>query len=89
VPVSSLPRGSTEPVTPGRALAGCTSVEILRQSLDERDGIAVYERDSRGEVDEETARVLLGEKIDRMERERASFEAATERDTSEFLTDSE
>ncbi|ERH12477.1 MAG: hypothetical protein J07HB67_01496 [halophilic archaeon J07HB67] len=70
-------------------LARAGLVEMLRQSLDERDEITVYERYSRGEVDEETARVLLGEKIDRMERERTSFKAATERDTSEFLTDGE
>lgn len=70
-------------------LARVGLVEMLRQSLDERDEIAVYERYSRDEIDEETARVLLGEKLDRMEEERVSFEAATERDTSEFVADGE
>jgi hypothetical protein len=70
-------------------LARVGLVEMLRQSLDERDEIAVYERYSRGEIDEETARVLLGERLDRMEEERESFKAATERDTSEFVADGE
>lgn len=68
-------------------LARVGSVEMLRQSLDERDEIAVYERYSRGKIDEDTARVLLGEKPDRVETERSSFETATGRDTSEFLAE--
>jgi len=70
-------------------LARVGLVEMLRQSLDEQDKIAVYERYSRGEIGEDVARVLLGEKLDRMEEEKASFEAAMERDTSEFLTGSD
>jgi len=61
-------------------------VEMLRQSLDEQDKIAVYERYSRGEIGEGVAHVLLGEKLDRMEAEKESFEVAMEQDTSEFLT---
>ena len=68
-------------------LARVGLVEMLRRSVDEQDEIAVYERYSRGDINEDVARVLLGEKIDRMEAERESFEAAMERDTSEFLTD--
>ena len=67
-------------------LARVGLVEMLRQSLDEQDKIAVYERYNRGEIDEDVARVLLGEKLDRMEEEKKSFDAAMERDTSEFLT---
>ena len=70
-------------------LARVGLVEMLRQSLDEQDKIAVYERYSRGEISEDVAQVLLGEKLDRMEEEKESFEAAMERDTSEFLTDSD
>lgn len=62
-------------------------VEMLRRSLDEQDEIAVYERYSRGEIDEDVARVLLGEKIDRMEEEKEAFEAAMDRDTSSFLAE--
>lgn len=68
-------------------LARVGLVEMLRRSLDERDEIAVYERYSRGEIDEDVARVLLGEKIDEMQEEREAFEAALERDTSSFLAE--
>lgn len=70
-------------------LARVGLVEMLRQSLDEQDKIAVYERYSRGEIGEDVARVLLGEKLDRMEEEKESFKSAMERDTSEFLTGSD
>jgi hypothetical protein len=68
-------------------LAWAELVEMLRRSLDEQDEIAVYERYSRGEIDESVARVLLGEKIDRMEEEKEAFEAAMKRDTSSFLVE--
>ncbi|ELY50193.1 hypothetical protein [Natronolimnohabitans innermongolicus] len=68
-------------------LARVGLVEMLRQSLDEQDKIAVYERYSRGDIGEDVARIHLGEKLDKMEEEKESFEAAMERDTSEFLTD--
>lgn len=68
-------------------LARVGLVEMLRQSLDEDDEIAVYERYSRGEIDDEVARVLLGDKIDRMEAETDAFESAMERDTSSFLAE--
>ena len=68
-------------------LARVGLVEMLRRTLDERDEIEVYERYSRGEIDEGVARVLLGEKIDRMEEETKAFQAATERDTSAFLSE--
>jgi len=64
-------------------------IEMLRWPLDEQDGIAVYERYSRGEIDEAVARVLLGEKIDQMEAEKDVFESAMERDTSTLLADSD
>lgn len=70
-------------------LARTGLVEMLRQSLDERDEIAVYERYSRGEIDEDVARVLLGEKVDRMDVEADAFEAAMDRDTSSFLASSD
>ena len=70
-------------------LARVGLVEMLRQSLDEQDEITVYERYSSGEIGEDVARVLLGEKLDRMNEEQESFEAAMQRDTSEFLTNSD
>ncbi|WP_114579408.1 hypothetical protein [Saliphagus sp. LR7] len=68
-------------------LARVGLVEMLQRSLDEQDEIAVYERYSRGEIDESVARVLLGEKIDRMEEEKEAFDAAMERDTSSFVVE--
>lgn len=70
-------------------LARTGLIEMLRRSLDEQDEIAVYERYSRGEIDEDVARILLGEKIDRMEAEKDAFESAMERDTSTFLAESD
>jgi hypothetical protein len=70
-------------------LARVGLVETRRQPLAEQDNFTVYERYSRGEKGEDVARVLLGEKLDRMEEEKESFEAAMERDTSEFLTGSD
>lgn len=68
-------------------LARVGLAEMLRRTLDERDEISVYELYSRGEIDEDVARVLLGKKIDTMEEEKEAFEAAMERDTSEFLAE--
>ena len=70
-------------------LARVGLVEMLRESLDEQDKIEVYERYSRGEITEDVAQVLLGEKLDRMAEEKDSFEAAIERDTSAFLSGSD
>jgi len=68
-------------------LARTGLIEMLRRSLDEQDEIAVYERYSRGELDEDVARVLLGEKLDQMDAEQDAFESAMERDTSAFIAD--
>jgi len=70
-------------------LAHVGLVEMLRQSLDEQDKIAVYERYSRGEIGEDVVRVLLGEKLEKIEKETESFEAAMRQDTSAFLTGSD
>lgn len=68
-------------------LARVGLTEMLRRTLDEQDEIEIYEQYSRGEIDEDVARVLLGEKIDALEEERDAFETAVERDTSAFLTE--
>jgi len=70
-------------------LARTGLIDMLRRSLDEQDEIAVYERYSRGKIDEDVARVLLGEKIDHMEAEKDAFESAMERDTSTYLAESD
>lgn len=66
-------------------LARVGLTEMLRRTLDDEDQIRVYELYSRGEIDEEVARVLLGEKLEAIEEEREAFESAAERDTSSFL----
>lgn len=68
-------------------LARVGLAEMLRRTLDEQDEIKIYELYSRGEIDEEVARVLLGEKIETMEEEKEAFEAAMERETSSFLAE--
>lgn len=68
-------------------LARVGLAEMLRRTLDDDDEIAIYERYDRGEIDEEVARVLLGEKLDRVEDERDAFAAAADRDTSSFLAE--
>jgi hypothetical protein len=68
-------------------LARVGLAEMLRRTLDEQDEIKIYEQYSRGEIDEEVARVLLGEKLDHMMEENQAFEAAMERDTSSFLVE--
>ena len=68
-------------------LARIGLAEMLRRTLDEQDEINIYERYSRGEIDEAVARVLLCEKIDIMDDEQEAFEAAMDRDTSSFLVE--
>lgn len=60
---------------------------MLSRTLNHQDKIAVYERYSHGEIDEDDARVLLGTAIDRMEEEKEAFETAIDRDTSSFLAE--
>ncbi|WP_245779476.1 hypothetical protein [Halostagnicola kamekurae] len=57
--------------------------------MDEQDTITVYGRYSRDKISEDVARILLGEKLGRIEEEKESFEAAMERNTSECLTGSD
>ena len=66
-------------------LARVGLVEMLRRSLDEQDESAVYEQYSRGDINEDVARVLLGEKIDQMQEEKEEFESAMEQESSSFL----
>ena len=68
-------------------LARVVLVEMLRRSLDEQDEITVYEQYSRGDIEEDVARVLLGEKMDQMQEEKEAFGSAMDRDTSSFLAE--
>jgi len=68
-------------------LARVGLAEMLRRSLDEQDEITVYEQYSRGDIEEDVARVLLGEKMDQMQEEKEAFGSAMDRDTSSFLAE--
>lgn len=66
-------------------LARVGLTEMLQRSLTDDDKISVYERYDNGEIEEEVARVLLGDELDHINEERDAFQKATERDTSSFL----
>ena len=59
--------------------------EKLREALSDDDRIKVYEMYDRGEIEEEVARVFLGDDLDRMKEDIAEFESANDEDTSKHL----
>ena len=61
--------------------------EKLREALSDGDRIRIYEMYDRGEIEEEVARVFLGDDLDRMEDDIAEFESVEEQDTSKHLAE--
>jgi len=61
--------------------------EKLREALSDDDRIRIYEMYDRGEIDEEIARVFLGDDLERMEDDIAEFEGVEEEDTSKHLAE--
>jgi len=61
--------------------------EKLREALTDDDRVEVYEMYDRGEIDEEVARVFLGDDLDRLKDDIREFEEAAERDTSKHLAE--
>jgi hypothetical protein len=61
--------------------------EKLREAASDDDRIRIYEMYDRGEIDEEVARVFLGDDLDRMEDDIAEFENIEEDDTSKHLAE--
>lgn len=59
--------------------------EMLRRSASDEDKITIYELYDRGELDDEVARILLGDEIDHVKEETAAFKNAMDRNTSAFL----
>lgn len=55
--------------------------EMLQRTLSEEDKIRIYRRYKAGELEDEVARVLLGDKLDEIARERAAFKEAMDPDT--------
>jgi hypothetical protein len=59
--------------------------EKLREALSDDDRVKVYEMYDRGEIEDEVARVFLGDDLDRMKEDIAEFESAKDEDTSKHL----
>lgn len=59
--------------------------EMLRQITTGDEKARIFSMYQRGEIDEDVARVYLGEALDTMEADAAEIEAAVEDDTSELL----
>lgn len=56
--------------------------EMLRRIVTDEDKIQIYERYSRGELDEEVARLLLGDELDAIAEDERDFRDATSVDTN-------
>lgn len=55
--------------------------EMLRRTLSDEDKIRIHQRYEAGEIDEEVARVLIGDALDEIADDRVAFEEAMELDT--------
>lgn len=55
--------------------------EMLRRTLSDEEKIRIHQRYAAGEIDEQIARVLLGDGVDEIEADRKAFEDAMELDT--------
>lgn len=61
--------------------------EKLRETLSDEEKRQLYRQYESGELDEAVARILVGDAIEEIERERAAFEEATNRDTDGVFRD--
>ena len=59
--------------------------EMLRRVVTEEDKVHIYERYSEGEIDEDVARLLLGEELDELSEDAEAFQRAMDADTSEMF----
>jgi len=57
--------------------------EKLRETLSDEERIALHQRYNKGELSDDAAKVLLGDAIAEIDREREAFEAATELETTD------
>lgn len=55
---------------------------MLRETLSDEEKMELHQRYVRGDLSEEVAAVLLGDALEEIDRERAAFEAAMDRDTT-------
>ena len=55
--------------------------EKLRETLSDEEKMQLHQQYREGEISEDVARVLIGDGIEEIDRERTAFEEATELDT--------
>jgi hypothetical protein len=68
-------------------LARAGFVKTLRRTLSDTEKISIYERYDRGDLSEEAAHVLFGDKIDQIQEDTEAFARATEVDPDQFFVD--
>jgi hypothetical protein len=56
--------------------------EKLREALSDEEKITLHQQYKEGEISDEVAKILLGDAIEEIEREREAFEKASELDTT-------
>lgn len=61
--------------------------EVMRRTLSTEEKIEIHQRYKAGEIEADVARVLLGDDLTQIEREREAFEEAMERDTDGVFQD--
>lgn len=61
--------------------------EMLRRVVTDEDRVQIYDRYTEGEIEEEVARLLLGDEFDALERDRRDFERAMELDADGVVRD--
>lgn len=61
--------------------------EMLQRTLSDEEKIEIHQRYERGELSEEATRVLLGDALNEIERERDAFASAMELETDGAFQD--
>jgi len=56
--------------------------EKLREALSDEEKITLHQQYKEGEISDEVAKILLGDAIEEIEREREAFKEASELDTT-------
>ncbi len=56
--------------------------EKLRETLSDEEKIEIHQRYEQGEISDEVAKVLIGDGLEEIQREKEAFEDAMELDTS-------
>ena len=59
--------------------------EKLRETLSDEERITLHQQYKDGELSDDAARILLGDAIEEIDREREAFQEATELDTTDVF----